>query len=163
MADHPKLDAIAWRILEALQQDARISFAELGRMVGLSTPAAAERVRRLEDLGVITGYHAALDPAKLGVSMQVFVRLSIAGGVTTMNRVIAEVKQMREVIQCYRVTGEDSFILKADIFSIEHLESLINRLYRFGATSTMTVLSTPIIRRDYLMKNVEALIRESEK
>ncbi len=81
------LDAIAWKILEILQRDARTPFAELGRKVGLSTPAVAERVRRLQDAGVITGYHAALDMTKLGVPIRVLVRLTIHGGDVMVSRV----------------------------------------------------------------------------
>ena len=75
-----ELDAIAWKIIEGLQQNARQSFAELGQKIGLSTPAVAERVHRLEDAGVITGYHASLNMAKLGVPIRVLVRLTIPGG-----------------------------------------------------------------------------------
>ena len=75
-----ELDAVAWKILEALQQNARQSFAEIARQVGLSTPAVAERVHRLEEAGVITGYHVALDIAKLGLPIRVLVRLTIPGG-----------------------------------------------------------------------------------
>ena len=75
-----ELDAIAWKILEHLQHNARLSFAELGRKVGLSTPAVSERVRRLEEAGVVTGYHVGLDMAKLGVPMHVLMRLTIPGG-----------------------------------------------------------------------------------
>src|SRR4051794_40386815 len=75
-----ELDAIAWKIVENLQSHARMSFAELGRKVGLSTPAVAERVHRLEEAGVITGYHASVDKAKLGVPIHVVMRLTIPGG-----------------------------------------------------------------------------------
>jgi DNA-binding Lrp family transcriptional regulator len=76
-----ELDAVAWKILEALQQNARQSFAEIGRQIGLSTPAVAERVHRLEEAGVITGYHVALDIAKLGVPIRVLVRLTIPAAI----------------------------------------------------------------------------------
>ena len=82
------LDAIAWKILEALQQNARTSFAELGRKIGLSTPAVAERVHRLEEAGVITGYHACLDSARLGIPIRVVVRLTIPGGELQINRTV---------------------------------------------------------------------------
>ena len=157
-----KLDPISWHILEILQADARLSFAEVGRRVGLSTPAVAERVRKLEDAGVILGYHALVDPEKLGISMQVIIRLVIHGGESTVRKLLAEVKTMREVMQCYRVTGSDSFILKADVISIQHLDRLIERLFRFGETSTTTVLSTPVKRRNYMIDDMQELTREDE-
>src|SRR5580698_7665330 len=89
-----EVDAIAWKILEALQQNARLSFAELGRKVGLSTPAAAERVHRLEEAGVITGYHASLNMAKLGVPIRVLVRLTIPGGDLQVSRAVTAIKEL---------------------------------------------------------------------
>ena len=149
------LDEIDWKILEALQDDARSSYAQIGRMVGLSTPAAAERVRRIEDAGIITGYHAEVDFAKLGLPMCVVVRLSVAGGETPLLRVVKAAKSFPEVLECHRVTGSDSFILRAHVCSIEHLESLINRLYPLGTTTTSTVLSSPIRRRTIRKKDVD--------
>jgi len=156
-----KLDAISWHILETLQADARLSFAELGRRVGLSTPAVAERVRKLEDSGVILGYHALVDPFKVGISMQVIVRLAVDGGESMVRNLVKEMKEMREIVQCYRVTGSDGFILRADVMSIQHLDRLIERLYHFGQTSTTSVLSTPVMRRSYLVQDIEALRRDA--
>src|ERR1700760_296366 len=87
-----ELDTIAWKILENLQNHARMSFAELGRKVGLSTPAVAERVRRLEEAGIITGYHVSLDMAKLGVPMHVLMRLTIPGGDLQISRTVTAIK-----------------------------------------------------------------------
>jgi Lrp/AsnC family leucine-responsive transcriptional regulator len=156
-----KLDQISWHILETLQADARLSFAELGRRVGLSTPAVAERVRKLEDAGVIVGYHAHVDPFKVGVSMQVIVRIAVDGGENNVRNLMKEIKEMREIVQCYRVTGSDGFILRADVMSIRHLDKLIERLYHFGQTSTTAVLSTPVLRRSYMIEDLEALSREA--
>lgn len=161
MSSTAKLDQISWHILETLQTDARLSFAELGRRVGLSTPAVAERVRKLEDMGVILGYHALIDPSKVGISMQVIVRLTIDGGEPVVRKLMTEVKEMREIVQCYRVTGSDSFILKADVMSIRHLDRLIERLYHFGRTSTTAVLSTPVMRRNYMIDDLNALSLEA--
>jgi len=153
------LDPIAWKILEALQQNARISFAELGRRVGLSTPAAAERVRRLEEAGIITGYHAALNMSKLGVPIHVIVHLTIHGGDMQVSRTVAAVKQFPEISRCHRITGAESFLIEADVVSIRHLEALIDKLNVLGATSTSTVLSSPVKRRDYHATQVEAFNR----
>jgi Lrp/AsnC family transcriptional regulator, leucine-responsive regulatory protein len=150
-----ELDAIAWKILENLQQNARQPFAELGRKVGLSTPAVAERVRRLEEAGVITGYHAAVDVAKLGVPIRVLVRLTIPGGDLQVSRAVTAIKELPEISKCYRITGAESFIIEADVVSIRHLEALIDRLSAFGATSTSTVLSSPVQRREYRARQIE--------
>jgi Lrp/AsnC family leucine-responsive transcriptional regulator len=151
-----ELDAIAWKILEGLQQNARQPFAELGRKVGLSTPAVAERVRRLEEAGVITGYYAALDTAKLGVPIRVLVRLTIPGGELQVSRTVAAIRDLSEISRCHRITGAESFVIEADVVSIRHLEALIDRLSALGATSTSTVLSSPVERREYHAKQIEA-------
>jgi Lrp/AsnC family transcriptional regulator, leucine-responsive regulatory protein len=150
-----ELDGIAWKILEYLQQNARQSFAELGRKVGLSTPAVAERVRRLEEAGVITGYHASLNIAKLGIPIRILVRLTIPGGDLQVSRAVKAIKNMTEIRRCHRITGDESFIIEADVVSIKHLESLIDRLSPLGATSTSTVLSSPVERREYGAEQVE--------
>lgn len=154
-----ELDAIAWKILECLQHNARLSFAELGRMVGLSTPAAAERVRRLEEAGVITGYHASVDTAKLGIPIRVLVRLTIPGGDIQVSRTVTAIKELSEVSRCHRITGAESFVIEADVVSIRHLEVLIDRLSALGATSTSTVLSSPVERREYHARQIEAFGR----
>lgn len=151
-----ELDGIAWKILEALQHNARRSFAELGRLVGLSTPAVAERVRRLEEMGVITGYHASLNTAKLGMPIRVMVRLTIPGGELPISRTVAALKELPEISRCHRITGAESFVIEADVVSIRHLEALIDRLSALGATSTSTVLSSPVERREYHPRHLEA-------
>jgi len=150
-----ELDSIAWKIVESLQQNARLSFAELGRRVGLSTPAAAERVRRLEEAGIITGYHAALNVSKLGVPIRVLVRLTIPGGDLQVSRAVTAIKELFEIGRCHRITGAESFVIEADVVSIRHLEALIDKLSALGATSTSTVLSSPVQRREYLRRHIE--------
>ena len=150
------LDPIAWKILESLQHNARLSFAELGRKVGLSTPATAERVRRLEEAGVITGYHAALNMARLGVPIHVVVHLTIQGGDLQVSRTVAAVKELTEISRCHRITGAESFVIEADVVSIRHLEAFIDKLNALGATSTSTVLSSPVKRREYHAAQIEA-------
>lgn len=143
------MDQIGWKILELLQKDARISFAELGRKAGLSTPAVAERVRRLEEAGIITGYHASLNLKKLGLPIRVLIRLTIHGGDLQVKRAVAVIREMAEVARCYRVTGQESFVVEADVVSVRHLEELIDKLSPLGATATSTVLSCPVDRREY--------------
>ena len=151
-----ELDAIGWKILEALQHNARLSFAELGRIAGLSTPAVAERVRRLEESGVITGYHAVLNTAKLGIPIRVAVRLTIPGGELQISRTVAALKEFSEINRCHRITGAESFLIEAHVVSVRHLEAMIDRLSALGATSTSTVLSSPVERREYHAKDLEA-------
>lgn len=154
-----ELDAIAWKIVECLQKNARLPFAELGRKVGLSTPAVAERVHRLEEAGVITGYHAAVDVSKLGAPIRILMRLTIPGGDLQISRTVAAIKDLSEVHRCHRVTGSESFVMEADVVSIRHMEALIDRLSALGATSTSTVLSSPVERREYTAKQIESFAK----
>ena len=150
-----EFDEVSWKILEALQHNARRSFAEIGRQIGLSTPAIAERVHRLEEAGVITGYHVALDLAKLGVPIRVLVRLTIPGGDLQVRRTVAAIKDLTEISRCHRITGDESFVIEANVVSIRHMEALIDKLSALGATSTSTVLSSPVQRREYSAKQIE--------
>ena len=158
----PAMDAISWKLLEALQQNARLSFAELGRKVGLSTPAVAERVRRLEESGAVTGYHASVNTVKLGLPMRILVRLTIPGGELQISRTIAALKEMPEISRCHRITGAESFVIEADVVSIRHMEALIDKLSTLGATSTSTVLSSPVERRHYQSKQIAGFERYKE-
>ena len=149
------LDTTDWGLLEALQEDARLTFAELGRRVNLSPPAVAERVRRLEDAGIVRGYHAELDLAALGLPMQAMIRIttSNAGDCTAYSTRLVSVP---EVLEAQRVTGTDSYILRVAVRSMQHLEDLLNRLApHSGDTITAMVLSTPIpnrvVTRDLLL------------
>lgn len=142
-----QLDAADWRILGELQADARLSYSELGRRIGLSTPAAAERVRRLEDWGVIRGYAAVVDPERVGLSVGAFIRIRLAGPESLAKKLTMELDEMPEVLECHRCTGDESFILKVRVDSVGRLESLIDRLSQFGATSTSLILSSPVERR----------------
>jgi Lrp/AsnC family leucine-responsive transcriptional regulator len=139
------LDEIGWHILRELQENARLSFAELGRRVGLSIPAVTERVRRMEDAGIITGYHAEVDPEKIGLPITAFIRMNIVGDMTP--RLTALLKEIPEINECHRGTGGDSFIMKVNVASVHHLERLIDQLLPFGTTTTSIVLSSPVGKR----------------
>lgn len=139
------LDDIGWHILRELQLNARISFAELGRRVGLSIPAVTERVRKMEDAGIITGYHAEINPEKVGFPILAFIRMSISGDVSA--RITALMEHLAEVVECHKGTGGDSIIIKVRVSSVAHLESVIERLLPFGTTTTSIVLSSPVTRR----------------
>lgn len=140
------LDKVSLQILGELQRDARLSFAELGRRVGLSTPATAERVRRLEESGVIRGYEARIDAKALGRDVTAFVRIRLSGAETLARRLTKLVSELDEVLECHRCTGDESFILKVRVESVAHLEKLIDRLTPYGMTSTALVLSSPVER-----------------
>jgi Lrp/AsnC family leucine-responsive transcriptional regulator len=130
-----------------LQKNGRLSFAELGRRVGLSTPAVAQRVRRMEDEGIIRAYRADVSPLSVGLPITAFIRMSVVGNVLV--KLTARVQSMPEIIECHRGTGEDSFILKVNVVSVEHLKDVIDRLTPYGTTSTSLVL-TSIIDRNLL-------------
>lgn len=150
------LDDIGLQILEALQEDARVSFSELGRQIGMSPPAVAERVRRMEDAGIITGYHARINFAKVGFPIMAFVRVNAGQFCPQMGSLL---KNMPEVIEYHRVTGDDSGIMKIVVSSVAHLEVVIDRLANYGTTTTSIVLSNPIngriITRDMMRQEVE--------
>lgn len=136
------IDEIDWKILIELQEDARISFAELGRRIGLTTPAIIERVRKMEDAKIITGYRAEIDTAKVGLPVTAFIRMSITG--VDYSQIIETVKDAKEVLECHRGTGGDSFIIKVAVASIEHLQTIIDKLTPYGITTTAIVLSSPV-------------------
>ena len=139
-----EFDAIDIRILSELQKNGRETFADLGRKAGLSLPAAAGRVRRLEDSGVIRGYAASVDAAGLGYPITAFVRLkSVPQNYTRFKHVVAA---LAEILECHHVTGEDSFHIKLVASSIAHLEQLVGKLSGFGQTTTSIVLSTSLSR-----------------
>jgi Lrp/AsnC family leucine-responsive transcriptional regulator len=139
------LDEIDRKILKELQEDARTSYAELGRRVGLTTPAVIERVRKLEDAGIITGYSAEIDTARIGLPITAFIRMSISG--VDYSHIIEVAEESREVLECHRGTGGDSFIMKVAVASVEHLQEVIDRLVPYGITTTTIVLSSPVKRR----------------
>jgi Lrp/AsnC family transcriptional regulator, leucine-responsive regulatory protein len=139
------LDDIGWHILQELQQNARLSFAELGRRVGLSIPAVTERVHRMEDAGIITGYHADVNPEKVGLPITAFIRMNITGNVSS--QIVGLMNDLTEVSECHRGTGGDSFIMKVRVASISHLEHVIEKLLPYGTTTTSIVLSSPVTKR----------------
>jgi Lrp/AsnC family transcriptional regulator, leucine-responsive regulatory protein len=142
----PKLDATDRKIIGELITDGRVPLAELGRRVSLSSPAVAERVRRLERAGVITGYRAELDPRMLGYQLTAIVRIKPAAG--QLQRIPELAAEIPQVGECHRITGEDCFYLKVHLHSIEELSSLLDRFLDFGETTTSIINASPIQRRD---------------
>ncbi|WP_030271000.1 Lrp/AsnC family transcriptional regulator [Streptomyces sp. NRRL B-24484] len=139
------LDDTDWAIIDRLQQEGRLSLSELGRRVNLSASATTERVRNLESLGVITGYHAAIDPAKVGYPVLAVVRLKYPGNRhQPLRRLLTE---RREILECLRTTGDDCYTLKVAATSMEHLETLVDELAGFGSTTTSVVYSRTLPSR----------------
>lgn len=133
------MDKVDSRILEELQTDARLSFNELSRRVRLSAPAVAERVRRLEATGVITGYHARVDLGRVGRPVQAVVVMDCYGATCLLGD--PEVATWPEIRQFYRVTGHGCSVLVVAVPSMRHFEELIDRLARYGRPSSSMVLS----------------------
>ena len=142
LTDGGPLDATNLRLLTELQDDARLSLAELGRRVGLSSPAVAERLQRLEDQGCITGYRTEVDPRALGYGLSAVVRIRPAS--RQLQRVAEIARSSAEVVECHRITGEDCFFMKAHVRSIEHLEELIDRFIPYGQTTSSIIQSSPV-------------------
>ena len=136
------LDAVNLRLLDELQTDARLSLAELGRRVGLSSPAVAERLARLEQEGVILGYHAELNPRALGYTMCAIVRISPVGGGLRLIPGIA--REVPNVTECFRITGEDCYFVKVWLHSIDDLEPILDLFTPHGRTTTSIVHSAPV-------------------
>jgi Lrp/AsnC family transcriptional regulator, leucine-responsive regulatory protein len=137
-----QLDATNRRLIEALQEDARLSLAALGRRVGLSAPAVGERLGRLEQAGVIRGYHADVDPRALGYELSVILRIRPAARM--IPKVADLARDTPEVTECHRVTGDDCFVMRLHVRDVGHLEELIDRFVLYGQTTTSIVQSSPV-------------------
>ncbi len=144
----PSLDAMDRRIAAELQAAPRLRIAELARRVGLSGPAVADRLRRLEDTGVLS-YRADVDPRALGYTMCAIVRISPVGGGLRLIPGIA--REVPNVTECYRITGEDCFLMKVWLRSIDELEPILDLFTPHGRTTTSTVLSSPVPPRPLLL------------
>ena len=134
-------DAIDLRLIAELQSDARARVAELGRRVGLSPPAVAERLRRLEDTGAVT-FRAEVNPRALGYTLSAIVRVSPMSGHVHAIPDIA--RQTPEITECYRITGEDCYFMRLYLRSIDDLESILDRFVAHGRTTTSIVHSAPV-------------------
>ena len=135
-----RLDPIDWRLLEALQRAGRLTFTELGRQVGLTAPAVAERIRNLEAAGVIDGYRADVNAQLLGYGITAIIRLAVPTG-GQCPTLLSSLAKHPEVLEAFRVTGEDSAVIKAVVSSSDHLEDLIDRLTTLGKPTTSIATS----------------------
>jgi Lrp/AsnC family transcriptional regulator, leucine-responsive regulatory protein len=138
-------DSTNLRLLEELQSNARLSNAELGRRVGLSAPAVADRLARLEESGAIVAYRAEIDPIALGYSLSVVLRIRPAP--RELKKVAELAQRTPEVVECHRITGEDCYFMRAWVRDVGHLEEVIDRFAPYGQTTTSIVQSSPVAPR----------------
>ena len=138
-------DAVDRKLLVALAANSRTSNAELARMVGLSAPSVADRIRRLEEAGVIEGYTATINPEALGLPIAAWLRVRPIPG--ELQRVAEILRDLPEVVECDRITGEDCFIARAHVASIADLEALIDKLIAHAMTNTSIIQSSPVKKR----------------
>jgi Lrp/AsnC family leucine-responsive transcriptional regulator len=139
------MDEMDWALLRELQADARLSYAELSRRVHLSPPAVAERVRRLEAVGVVTGYHAHIDLAKAGRHVVALIRMSCYGQRCVLRD--PDVPGWPEVLEIHRVTGDACCVVKVATSAMGAFEAVIDRLAPYGQPSSTMILSTPLTWR----------------
>ena len=140
-----RIDHKDWLLLEALQENAKAPLKTLAAHCGLSLAATAERVRRLEEGGVITGYAAAVDAARLGCGVEAAIGITVQQ--PHKKKFIQLLRGMHEVVECRHVTGADSYLLTAVLRDVGHLEAFLARINAYGETRTSIVMSTPIPRR----------------
>ena len=136
------MDRLNTEILRCLQQNARISFTEIGRKVGLTSPAVAERVKKMEDMGIIENYSTHISYAKLGYQLRAMITLRAFVG--KLRPFLDKVGTFKEVINCYRITGNENIIMEVVIQDQAHLEQFIDKLIIYGETRTHIILSNVV-------------------
>jgi Lrp/AsnC family leucine-responsive transcriptional regulator len=139
------IDAVDATILTVLADNARVTISDLARRVGLSAPSTSERVRRLEETGVIRGYHAEIDAVALGLPLAVNIRIRPMPG--QVKALAALLDGASEIVECHRVTGDDCFVAVAHLASVAAMERLIDTILPFGSTNTSVIQSSPVPRR----------------
>jgi Lrp/AsnC family leucine-responsive transcriptional regulator len=141
-----QIDPLNWKILNCLQLNARQSNAEIGRKVGISSPAVSERIRKMEDAGVINGYVTTLSPFECGYQLQAIVTLRAFMG--KLKPFLAKVKTYDEVLNCYRITGNENIVMEVVLKNHKHLEEFIDQLISYGETKTQIVLSQVVENKE---------------
>ncbi|OWY38256.1 AsnC family transcriptional regulator [Xenophilus sp. AP218F] len=136
------MDRYDKKILRALHENARVSFAELARRVNLSAPAIADRVAKLEQAGVITGYHARIDPSRVGLPISCLIELTVKH--LEYYLVIEQIRNTPEVIECASITGTSGLMIKVAVDTMPALQALIARLMQFGDTKTSIIIDMPV-------------------
>ncbi|WP_417289768.1 Lrp/AsnC family transcriptional regulator [Corallibacter sp.] len=133
------IDSLNWKILKLLQSHARLSNAEIGRRVGISSPAVSERIKKMEDLGVIQDYHTSVSPFEAGYQLKALITLRAFMG--KLKPFLEKVKTYDEVVNCYRITGNENIVMEVVLKNQKHLEAFIDQLIVYGETKTQIVLS----------------------
>ena len=133
-------------ILAALSRDPRLTMAALGRQIGLSPPATTERVRRLEEAGIIKGYRIEIDPMALGLPLCAYVRVRPQPG--QLSRIAELARQIPEIVECHRITGDDCFIMKVHLPAMDQLDRLLDRFLLYGTTTTSILQTSPVPLRN---------------
>ena len=133
------VDSLNWKILKCLQQNARMSNAEIGRRVGVSSPAVSERIKKMEDAEIIQGYTTFVSPFELGYQLKALITLRAFMGM--LKPFLEKVKTYDEVVNCYRITGNENIVMEVVLKNQKHLETFIDQLISYGETKTQIVLS----------------------
>lgn len=133
------IDSLNWKILKCLQQNARMSNAEIGRRVGVSSPAVSERIKKMEDAEIIQGYTTFVSPFAVGYQLKALITLHAFMGM--LKPFLEKVKTYDEVVNCYRITGNENIVMEVVLKNQKHLETFIDQLISYGETKTQIVLS----------------------
>ena len=137
------MDNLNWSILKELQSNARISSSEIGRRVGISSPAVSERIKKMEDSGIIEAYNAAVAPMAVGYQLKAIITLRAFMG--KLKPFLEKVKTYDEVVNCYRITGNENIVMEVVLKNQKHLEGFIDTLITYGETKTQIVLSQVVV------------------
>lgn len=140
------IDKLNWKILKCLQENARQSNAEIGRQVGISSPAVSERIKKMEDLGVIQGYKTLVSPFEIGYQLKAIITMRAFMG--KLKPFLEKVKTYDEIVNCYRITGDENFVMEVVLKNQKHLEQFIDQLIVYGETKTQIVLSHVVKQKE---------------
>ena len=133
------IDDLNWKILKHLQKNARLSSAEIGRQIGMSSPAVSERIKKMEDASIIHGYHTVVSPFEAGYQLKAIITLRAFMG--KLKPFLEKVKTYDEVLNCYRITGNENIVMEVALRNQKHLEAFIDQLIVYGETKTQIILS----------------------
>ncbi|PWH83065.1 ArsR family transcriptional regulator [Algibacter marinivivus] len=142
------LDSINSKILKCLQENARLSNAEIGRRVGISSPAVSERIKKMEDLGIIEGYKTIVSSFEIGYQLKAIITLRAFMG--KLKPFLEKVKTYDEVINCYRITGDENIVMEVVLKNQKHLETFIDQLISYGESKTQIVLSRVVKQKEVI-------------
>jgi Lrp/AsnC family leucine-responsive transcriptional regulator len=137
-----KVDALNYKILNCLQTNSRQTNTEIAKFVGLSSPAVAERIRKMEDAGIIEGYHAKISTYELGYQMRALVTMKAFMG--KLKPFLTKINSLKEVVNCYRITGDENIVMEVVLNNQKHLEQFIDQLITYGETKTQIILSAVV-------------------